>query len=406
MTEKHRGAALVGKQEFAKAATELFDGKIIQVRPGANKCKFVIEYRVFNIIYLSTPVDLSPIPLSRTSFSKWYHCCRNNTDILNIEMQGCKYEVSMITLYDTGFTAEEKEELKSHIDGYMLMYDVTNKFSVERVKNYMKLILQLIDPLSPILQEMNRNSWQNIHKKKRESQKKALLEQQQNGSSPPSASTDPSGLTNAMGNMTLSPSITQSNPFHNNQNIPSDSLSPSIPSNSPTSPTSLTVSIHSTKEKQSTTSSNTASVSTPLSPTTTTTTISQSNLLPVILIGNKCDVSDEEREVDIKEGLQMGDKYACPFVETSAIFKKKGIESAFIELIKRIDKTRDEKRKTLTRTVSGSADSTAIDRRKSISSIFSFASVSKSDSAVDDYQQNKKMREMRRQQLSSKQQTQ
>ncbi|KAG2393736.1 hypothetical protein C9374_007267 [Naegleria lovaniensis] len=416
------GAALVGKQEFAKAATELFDGKIIQVRPGANKYIFTVEF------------------------------------------QNCKYELSMITLYDTGFTTEEKEELKTHIDGYLLMYDVTNKFSTERVKNYMKLILQLLDPSSPLLAEMNKNSWQNVHKKKKES---AAQKQQQHGSTRNQVSSPSSEPSSQMSNVhpsttvnseqqgvtttlvgdetngvssssatTLSSTLQQ--PQQQQQSITSpsspseqpplvvntsttttsmvsvSSKTPSTPGNA-TSPsvttTNATSMSSSSNSNQNTTitsiSSNTTNISSSSiasTPTCTTTTAS-STILPVIIIGNKCDVSDEEREVDTKEGLKLSDYLGCPLVETSATFKKKGIENAFIELIKRIDKVREEKRKTLVRAASmaGSsvADDSTIDRRKSISSIFSFVSVSTSDNVVDDYQQTRRMREMRKQQLAS-----
>ena len=39
--------------------------------------------------------------------------------------------------------------------------------------------------------------------------------------------------------------------------------------------------------------------------------------LPVILVGNKCDISDEERKVSIKEGQGKADEFKIPFFETS-----------------------------------------------------------------------------------------
>ena len=39
--------------------------------------------------------------------------------------------------------------------------------------------------------------------------------------------------------------------------------------------------------------------------------------VPMILVGNKCDVYDE-REVSQDEGQQMADRWHCPFYETSA----------------------------------------------------------------------------------------
>ena len=39
--------------------------------------------------------------------------------------------------------------------------------------------------------------------------------------------------------------------------------------------------------------------------------------LPVILVGNKCDISDEERKVSIEEGQGKADEFKIPFFETS-----------------------------------------------------------------------------------------
>ena len=38
----------------------------------------------------------------------------------------------------------------------------------------------------------------------------------------------------------------------------------------------------------------------------------------LILAGNKCDVSDEERKVDMRKGMQVAEKYGMTFFETSA----------------------------------------------------------------------------------------
>ncbi|EFC42218.1 predicted protein [Naegleria gruberi] len=305
--------------------------------------------------------------------------CLNTLDIFSVEFQNCKYELSMITLFDTGFTTEEKEELKSHIDGYLLMFDVKNKFSLEKVKTHMKLILQLHDPTSPILAEMNKNSWQNAYKKKRKAT--------ENNASSSSSSTNTVTTTSTNSSNVSTPTLNVTDTSNN----PTTIVSPSSPGRETGSISSSIAS------SPTTTSSTTSSVSSSTSQT----------ILPVVIIGNKCDIPDEEREVETKEGLQLGDKLGCPFIETSATFKKKGIDTAFIELIKRIDRTREEKRRILVRSSMGSLDDNAIDRRKSISSIFSFVSVSTSDNAAaDEYQQAKRakeMRELRKQQLAQKQ---
>jgi len=52
------------------------------------------------------------------------------------------------------------------------------------------------------------------------------------------------------------------------------------------------------------------------------------NELPVVICGNKCDCSDDERQVQKSEGQAFADSYGFPFIETSA---KEGInvEEAF-----------------------------------------------------------------------------
>ena len=39
--------------------------------------------------------------------------------------------------------------------------------------------------------------------------------------------------------------------------------------------------------------------------------------LPIILVGNKCDLSDEERQVSLKEGEDKANEFQIPFFETS-----------------------------------------------------------------------------------------
>ena len=44
--------------------------------------------------------------------------------------------------------------------------------------------------------------------------------------------------------------------------------------------------------------------------------------LPIILVGNKCDLSDDKRQVSLKEGQDKADEFNIPFYETSC---KEGI---------------------------------------------------------------------------------
>ena len=45
----------------------------------------------------------------------------------------------------------------------------------------------------------------------------------------------------------------------------------------------------------------------------------------VILVGNKCDVSDEERKISFSRGKSLADKLGVPFFETSAKSEPGGI---------------------------------------------------------------------------------
>ena len=59
--------------------------------------------------------------------------------------------------------------------------------------------------------------------------------------------------------------------------------------------------------------------------------------LPIILVGNKCDLSDDKREVSIKEGQDKANEFNIPFFETSC---KNGINinEVFEKLIENIIK--------------------------------------------------------------------
>jgi len=64
---------------------------------------------------------------------------------------------------------------------------------------------------------------------------------------------------------------------------------------------------------------------------------------PMILVGNKCDLSDE-REVPTEKGQKMANSWHCPFFETSAK-EKINVEMVFEECVREIRKNRNEKEK-------------------------------------------------------------
>merc|ERR1712013_905679 len=57
--------------------------------------------------------------------------------------------------------------------------------------------------------------------------------------------------------------------------------------------------------------------------------------VPMILVGNKCDVYDE-REVSQDEGQQMADRWHCPFYETSAKTRH-NVNETFAEVVRLIN---------------------------------------------------------------------
>lgn len=55
----------------------------------------------------------------------------------------------------------------------------------------------------------------------------------------------------------------------------------------------------------------------------------------IVLVGNKCDVSDEERQVTYEEGQKLAEKYDVPFYEASAK-KNINVENIFVRLAEEV----------------------------------------------------------------------
>ena len=62
--------------------------------------------------------------------------------------------------------------------------------------------------------------------------------------------------------------------------------------------------------------------------------------IPIILIGNKCDLSEDKRKVSNEEGIQKSNEYKIPFFETSC---KDGINinEVFDKIIEEITSNSD-----------------------------------------------------------------
>lgn len=59
---------------------------------------------------------------------------------------------------------------------------------------------------------------------------------------------------------------------------------------------------------------------------------------PMVILGNKCDLSDEEREVQTNEGRELAKQLGnCPFLETSAKARI-NVEEAFYEVVREVRK--------------------------------------------------------------------
>ncbi|KAL6075223.1 Ras-related protein Rap-1A [Balamuthia mandrillaris] len=83
--------------------------------------------------------------------------------------------------------------------------------------------------------------------------------------------------------------------------------------------------------------------------------IQDKTTVPMVLIGNKCDLEDE-RVVSKEEGQELARSFGCPFYETSAM-NRINVDEAFSQLVREIrkaqglakpnggDKDKDKKRK-------------------------------------------------------------
>lgn len=63
--------------------------------------------------------------------------------------------------------------------------------------------------------------------------------------------------------------------------------------------------------------------------------------VPVVLVGNKSDKADVEREVPFGDGEMLAQTFDCPFFETSAKLRN-NIDEAFHELVRQIKKCQQD----------------------------------------------------------------
>jgi len=68
--------------------------------------------------------------------------------------------------------------------------------------------------------------------------------------------------------------------------------------------------------------------------------IKDSSKVPLVLVGNKCDLTDE-REVSKEEGEELAKKFGCPFFESSAK-NHINVDESFRELVREVRKHKHE----------------------------------------------------------------
>merc|ERR1712130_713813 len=67
--------------------------------------------------------------------------------------------------------------------------------------------------------------------------------------------------------------------------------------------------------------------------------VKDENTVPMVLVGNKCDLN-EERRVSTTEGQDLAKSFGCSLFETSAKARI-NVEEAFYELVREIRKTEE-----------------------------------------------------------------
>eukprot|EP01129_Flabellula_baltica_P003411 TRINITY_DN1317_c0_g1_i1.p1 TRINITY_DN1317_c0_g1~~TRINITY_DN1317_c0_g1_i1.p1 ORF type:complete len:192 (+),score=49.12 TRINITY_DN1317_c0_g1_i1:116-691(+) len=70
------------------------------------------------------------------------------------------------------------------------------------------------------------------------------------------------------------------------------------------------------------------------------TRIKDSDDVPIVLVGNKCDLNDQYRVITREDGEKMAKAFRVPFFETSAKTRV-NIEESYFELVRQIRRMRD-----------------------------------------------------------------
>lgn len=62
--------------------------------------------------------------------------------------------------------------------------------------------------------------------------------------------------------------------------------------------------------------------------------------VPIVIVGNKCDLRPEQRQVTAEDGKQLSEKYSCGWTEASARYNE-NVDKAFELLIAQIEKAQN-----------------------------------------------------------------
>lgn len=62
--------------------------------------------------------------------------------------------------------------------------------------------------------------------------------------------------------------------------------------------------------------------------------------MPIVIVGNKCDLRPEQRQVTTEEGRQKAETLKCAFTETSARYNE-NVNKAFEMLVGEIEKSQN-----------------------------------------------------------------
>ncbi|GMI46501.1 hypothetical protein TrCOL_g10358 [Triparma columacea] len=74
----------------------------------------------------------------------------------------------------------------------------------------------------------------------------------------------------------------------------------------------------------------------------------EADKVPMVLVGNKCDLDADARQVEVSEGEALAEEMGCPFMETSAKSKINN-EECFFQAVREIVKMDNEEKESMSK---------------------------------------------------------